>query len=930
MNKIKGDEYEIQIRNYIINELNKKAYLWSDTPETILIDSGIIASHNQHRLRRISNKENPLIDTGIDVIQVEDDNLCSLVQCKNGYKDGITMKDLTGFMCWIATLDKLNGYVYYTNKLSINVKELPVNKRIQYIKQKYKENIVVEEIIKFKPYNYQLEAVTEFTNKFNNRGILSLPCGTGKTLISYLCSNKYKQVIIMSPLKQFAKQNLDRFIEYGFGNKTLLVDSDGERDVKEIKKFIKSNESFLISATFCSIDVIYQILKYTNNVLFIIDEFHNLSKNNVVDEDDDFYKLLNSNHNILFVSATPRVYELEDDDYQLELFGPIIYNMTFDEAIRCNYITDYKIWLPSIHEDNDKLNQELSIYEIDATIKSKCNYFYSCLLNNASKKCIVYCIDTEEITNMIGGMNKLNDFYCLDYEISQITSKNTAEQRSKILNDFEDNKKIQLLFSVRILDECIDIPSCDSIYITYPSQSKIRTIQRLCRCIRIDKTNKFKLGNIYIWCSEYDDILETLSGIKEYDLFFKDKIMINETNYYNDSDKEKFTIDKKLVEKYIVDIKEFRQLSWTDKLKLVEDYIIEYHKRPSSEDKNKEIKQLGSWLSDQYQNYKKNEQIMKDETIRKEYKTFIEKYKEYFLSNEEIWYNKLKSVEYYIIENKKRPSCTDKNKEIRQLGCWLVDQLKNYKNNEWIMKNKTIRKDYETFNEKHKEYFISNKDFWYNNLKLVENYIIENKKKPSEDDKNKKIKQLGFWLSRQLKNYKNNEQIMKNETIKKECGIFIEKYKEYFLSNDEEWYYKLKLVEEYIKENKKKPSYDNKNKEIKQLYKWLHHQQQNYKNNQDIMKDETIRKEYEAFIEKYKEYFISNYEVWYDKLKLAEKYIIENKKKVSRYDKNPEIKQLGLWLSRQQPNYKNSKEIMKDETIRKEYEAFIEKYKEYI
>jgi len=41
MNKIKGDKYEIQIKNYIINELNKKAFLWHETPETILINSGI-------------------------------------------------------------------------------------------------------------------------------------------------------------------------------------------------------------------------------------------------------------------------------------------------------------------------------------------------------------------------------------------------------------------------------------------------------------------------------------------------------------------------------------------------------------------------------------------------------------------------------------------------------------------------------------------------------------------------------------------------------------------------------------------------------------------------------------------------------------------------------------------------------------------------
>ena len=59
MNKIKGDKYEIQIRDYIINNLDKPAYLWKDIPETILIDNGIICSHNENRLRRKENIENP-------------------------------------------------------------------------------------------------------------------------------------------------------------------------------------------------------------------------------------------------------------------------------------------------------------------------------------------------------------------------------------------------------------------------------------------------------------------------------------------------------------------------------------------------------------------------------------------------------------------------------------------------------------------------------------------------------------------------------------------------------------------------------------------------------------------------------------------------------------------------------------------------------
>jgi superfamily II DNA or RNA helicase len=298
------------------------------------------------------------------------------------------------------------------------------------------------------------------------------------------------------------------------------------------------------------------------------------------------------------MSATPRIYELEDSDESYDI--EIIYNMNFTDAINNKYITDYKIWLPSIHEDNEKLNNELSVYDIDNIIKSKCNYLFSCLLNNGSRKCIIYCINNEELNYLIEGFNELNKFYYLEYEINKINSRTTFNDRQKILNNFENNNKIQLLFSIRILDECIDIPTCDSIYITYPSQSKIRTIQRLSRCIRIDKNNKFKIGNIYIWCNEYDKILDTLSGIKEYDVFFKDKISLNETNFYNKKEKLEFNNDKKLIEKYILGIKEFKQYTWNEKLELVKKYINENKCRPLMKDNN--IKNKWKQFIDEYFN----------------------------------------------------------------------------------------------------------------------------------------------------------------------------------------------------------------------------------------------------------------------------------------------------------------------------------------
>jgi predicted helicase len=240
-NNIKGYLYEEQIKNYIINDLNKPAYLWSFTPENILIENGIYGSHNDARIKRkelTNNNTNKLIDIGVDIIQV-DDNKISFVQCKNGYKKGVTIDDLAGFS--IMTLTHQNninkGYVYYTDKLSNNLLYLPKTDLIEFVKQPFiNESINIDTKVEFKPYQYQLDAVDAFSNYYDDhdKGILSLPCGCGKTFTSYLISNKYKQVIIISPLRQFAKQNLDRYIEYGYKYNSLLIDSDGTRDIKEI------------------------------------------------------------------------------------------------------------------------------------------------------------------------------------------------------------------------------------------------------------------------------------------------------------------------------------------------------------------------------------------------------------------------------------------------------------------------------------------------------------------------------------------------------------------------------------------------------------------------------------------------------------------------------------------------------------------------
>ena len=59
-------------------------------------------------------------------------------------------------------------------------------------------------------------------------------------------------------------------------------------------------------------------------------------------------------------------------------------------------------------------------------------------------------------------------------------------------------------------------------------------------------------------------------------------------------------------------------------------------------------------------------------------------------------------------------------------------------------------------------------EYWLEMLNNGKAYINLNKKRPSQTDKNPKVKKLGMWISRQIKIYKRNINIMRNKKIKKQ------------------------------------------------------------------------------------------------------------------------------------------------------------------
>ena len=214
---------------------------------------------------------------------------------------------------------------------------------------------------------------------------------------------------------------------------------------------------------------------------------------------------------------------------------------------------------------------------------------------------------------------------------------------------------------------------------------------------------------------------------------------------------------------------------WDNNLEKVKLYIQQYKCKPLYYSKDNNIKKLSRWIINQQNNYNVNivtnflyinsPNIM-NKNIQNKWMDFINEYKEYFLNIEDTWDNNLEQVKTYIKKYNCKPAEKSKDINIKHLGCWIKTQQVNYKNNKKNMKNNNIKIKWEEFINEYKEYFLSTDEIWNNNLEQVKIYIKEHNCKPSQNNKNNKIKYLGLWINIQQKNYKNNKFNMKNNNIK--------------------------------------------------------------------------------------------------------------------------------------------------------------------
>ena len=474
------------------------------------------------------------------------------------------------------------------------------------------------------------------TDNHEKVGLLDMPCGTGKTVVLGVFLQQYcgqtdsseniktetaatrHTVVVISPYRSLVKQSLDRLSAVLPNFAPLLVDCDytlnATRSASDLLKHYDQHENVLISATYRSAqDVLVQVFEQLpeNQILFIVDEAHNLQNNETL---ICLCRHRAVNRTILMTATPPNTMTTGVISSQL------VYQYTMQEAIQNKHICDYRIYLPletiekliavdndecdkddedhgddddhdddhgdhdndhgddhdndhrdgndgnDDHDDNDdgaekEVNDDAnellrSAFESDLSLASTAEtdnyddipmeiqdvfknhegfpevlshsstmikmamYLINGMLKTGSRKCIAYFRTMQDCSTFCTiFQNVTQHYHFMESWTNSITADTPAETRRNILGEFSSTLCVSVLCSVRILDEGIDIPSCDAVFLSnvHESSSVVRTVQRICRANRLDHANPNKIANVFMWASENVAFLNALKLLREND-----------------------------------------------------------------------------------------------------------------------------------------------------------------------------------------------------------------------------------------------------------------------------------------------------------------------------------------------------------------------------------------------------------------------------
>ncbi len=437
-----------------------------------------------------------------------------------------------------------------------------------------------------KPREHQLTAIskayTHYVVDGNDRGKLIMACGTGKTYTSLLIAEQLLDgrglVLFMVPSIALLGQSLNAWsADAKKPIKAVCICSDAKASRKtrndfddtddsvvdlavpastntksiaaQLKKYREYDGLVVVFSTYQSIDAVsaaqQEILAETNGEygifdFIICDEAHRTTGVKIADKDESNFIKIHSNENVqgrkrLYMTATPRLYgesakiKASEKDCILcsmddkTLYGEEFYRVNFSYAVQNGLLTDYKVLVLTVSEDDVPENIKRDITDTTTELNFDDTSKLIGVINGLSKmvrgddhrtwdadprmmrRAVAFCsaIGNESkagtskyIASVLPGISrkyeKNLDAESLSHTVSiatkHIDGSMNSQERNEILqwlaDEPEDERECRVVTNVRCLSEGVDVPSLDAVLFLSARNSQVDVVQSVGRVMR--------------------------------------------------------------------------------------------------------------------------------------------------------------------------------------------------------------------------------------------------------------------------------------------------------------------------------------------------------------------------------------------------------------------------------------------------------------
>lgn len=365
------------------------------------------------------------------------------------------------------------------------------------------------------------------------KGILCLPCGFGKTLISLFVSQqmKFKSTCIGVPNILLLEQ-WEKVVRKFYPNKHVLCVKDSITCAR-IKEFLHQNaECCILITTYNSSKKVADTTKLMNFMFDfkICDEAHHITTQDLesAQKRNTFVQMMNIGARYqISLTATPKyivgsemLSEQENviSNSTIEHFGEIIAKISLLWAIQQKIVCDYEIQILKTEEEKlDVMFEKMYRRPSEFLSDTEKRLFLSAVSGvnalddkkQAGKNCkkiLIYSNSKENSERIIKFVRDLlygnvNVFY------SAYNSEMNAREQKKILEKFE-SCEYAIISCVYCLGEGYDFPQLDGVVFAENMSSNIRIVQSALRPCRKDKQRPDKIARLYLPIVDKDDFLD--------------------------------------------------------------------------------------------------------------------------------------------------------------------------------------------------------------------------------------------------------------------------------------------------------------------------------------------------------------------------------------------------------------------------------------